>query len=368
MKKCFPYGRLIQCSIVVLAVSTGGCNARETPTNWKAECVGRMQVSFPGDVDVAAVSKRSWLRSRTVPGSVVAYTFADDQKAEWSDLGYLGEVLITQTLSDADLKTFTQEIERGRIAVKTFNGKLPKMADKRPFKDLSVAHQNGYAWDVDNGKIAQLFVAKHYFSWGSYSDIAEAEQSRHFRTIIEGLSPREPHTLTSTPGICVPYAFIQDDGKARRHIATTYRLREHPDVTVMLKDVSAVEVDPKANPKVYDPEAISDSFWARYDNTYRKSLRGVWSDPYKRTTMAESKGVESFVKIVREDGAVDYGYLVVARGDPAAKQDTPDLMLYVIQDSKNAKTKGVAPVGKDAFLELAQTIAKSVKRRVVAAP
>jgi hypothetical protein len=73
--------------------------------------------------------------------------------------------------------------------------------------------------------------------------------------------------------------------------------------------------------------------------------------------------VESFVKIVREDGSEDYGYLVVARGDPFAKEDTPDLMLYVVQNSRNAKAKGAVPMSKDAFLELAQTVAASVRRR-----
>ena len=66
---------------------------------------------------------------------------------------------------------------------------------------------------------------------------------------------------------------------------------------------------------------------------------------------------------MRKDDTVDYGYLVVTKGDPAAKEDTPDLMLYVVQDSKNAKAKGIAPMEKEAFLSMAQTIAASVKRR-----
>jgi len=94
-------------------------------------------------------------------------------------------------------------------------------------------------------------------------------------------------------------------------------------------------------------------------------LRSAWHDSYRNITLSGSKGVESFVSIVREDDTVDYGYLVAARGDPDAKEDTPDLMLYVIQDSKNARAKGIEPIGKDAFLEMAQTIAASVKRRSI---
>jgi hypothetical protein len=161
----------------------------------------------------------------------------------------------------------------------------------------------------------------------------------------------------------LPFAFIRDDGTPRRHIATTYRLKAHPDITIMLRDVTAARVDPKANPQIYDPVARSDDFWNRYDSAYRKSLRSVWSTPYKQIKLADSVGVESFVTIVREDGTEDYGYLVVARGDPDAKLDTPDLMLYVIQNAKNAKAKGVTPMMKDALLEMAQAIAASVKRR-----
>lgn len=61
--------------------------------------------------------------------------------------------------------------------------------------------------------------------------------------------------------------------------------------------------------------------------------------------------------------STDYGYLSVVRGDPDAKVDTPDLMFYVIRTAQNASAKGIEPVGKEEFLELAQTIAASVKRR-----
>lgn len=75
--------------------------------------------------------------------------------------------------------------------------------------------------------------------------------------------------------------------------------------------------------------------------------------------------MQTFVQFERKDGTQDYGYLAVAPGDPEAKEDAPDLMLYVIRDAKNAKAKGIEPVSKEALLEMAQTIAASVKRRPV---
>ncbi|MDB5802377.1 MAG: hypothetical protein JWL63_3316 [Rhodocyclales bacterium] len=127
--------------------------------------------------------------------------------------------------------------------------------------------------------------------------------------------------------------------------------------------MDAAAIDPKQNPKTATPEYESDFFWANYKTSERKSLHSVWQQPYRQATLATSKGVESFVKIVRDNDAVDYGYLVVTRGSSEAKEDTPDLMLYVIQNSTVAKSKGIQPMDKDALLEMAQTIAASVKRR-----
>jgi hypothetical protein len=351
--------RLVGCAVLFVMTSLLGCHARDVPIGWQTDCVGRMQLSFPGYVEVAAVSPKSWKERRSEP----QFTFADGQVAGWAGLAYLGGVVISQPLTSEEKQFFIREIELGRQAVKKFSEEQPRRAKTRPFSDLPVSPQNGYAWDVADGKVAQLFIADHYFAWDSYSNISEAEQRRHFQKIVEGLAPRTSTTLPTKSGVCLPYAFINDNGENRRYVAMTYRLREHPDVTIMLKDQNAVEIDPKANPAVYDPEGISDDFWSRYDDIYRKSLRGVWNIPYKRAKLANSKGLESFVKIVRKDDTVDYGYLVVTKGDPTAKEDTPDLMLYVIQDSKNAKAKGIAPMEKEAFLSMAQTIAASVKRR-----
>jgi len=73
--------------------------------------------------------------------------------------------------------------------------------------------------------------------------------------------------------------------------------------------------------------------------------------------------MQTFVQFVRKDGTQDFGYLAVAPGDPEAKQDAPDLTLYVIRDAKNAKTKGIEPMSQEALLDVARSIVASVKRR-----
>jgi uncharacterized protein involved in type VI secretion and phage assembly len=71
------------------------------------------------------------------------------------------------------------------------------------------------------------------------------------------------------------------------------------------------------------------------------------------------------VQLTREDKAIDHGYLALVRGDPKAKEDTPDLMLYIVQDSKRAKAKGKEPMTKDAFIAMAERVAASVRLRPV---
>jgi len=131
-------------------------------------------------------------------------------------------------------------------------------------------------------------------------------------------------------------------------------------------------MDSKAEPIPRDtipdkvtPEAQIEFFWQQsYQD--RKRMESVWHFLHP-VQLANVGGKASFVQLTRWDDQVDYGYLAVAEGDPNSKEDTPNLMLYLIRDAKNAKTKGIEPVGKDEFLKIAQTIAASVKHRPVTA-
>jgi hypothetical protein len=369
MRHAFGAKRAVECITVAIIGSASGCDAQESSPGWKADCVGRMQLSFPGDVEVAAVALPTWLEKRRQAGADrrVGSSFLDGQRAGWSQSQFLGGLLITQPLAPEERQAVVKEVERGRQAVKKLSeSQLAQQAGTSySFRDLSVSPQSGYAWDFAGSKSAQLFIADHHFAWQSYSGLSEADLERHFRIVISGLSVRATFTLPRVSGICAPYTFIRDDGQQRRSVATTYRLLEHPDVTILLKDSSAA--GPQAdNPRrdIFTAEYGSNDFWSQYKGIGQR-VASVWSPAYRSTKLAGQKGLASFVEITREDGIQDFGYLAVAPGDPEAKEDAPDLMLYVIRDAKNAKAKGVEPIGKEALLEMAQTISASVKRRPV---
>jgi Tle cognate immunity protein 4 C-terminal domain len=335
-----------------LWVLISGCSAQEVAVASKLECIGRLQIAFPTDVDVAAFVPTDRSREGFTPEAM----FLDGEPALWSDLGYLGGVRVAGQLDQVSLKQLLTQ----RMKVRE---KFRAVSLAGDFVDRSVKLQSGFGFDAQNRAHLTVAMGSTVVLWSGYSGLSALQREQDYLVLVRGLRERKIFSVPAEIGVCLPFAFIRDDGIPRRHIATTYRLKAHPDITIMLRDATAARVDPKADPHVYDPKAKSDDFWARYDSAYRKSLRSVWSTPYKQIKLAGSVGVESFVKIVREDGSEDYGYLAVGRGDPDAEIDTPDLMLYVIQNSKKAKAQGVTPLDKDAVLKMAQTIAASVKRR-----
>jgi Tle cognate immunity protein 4 C-terminal domain len=328
-----------------------------------------MQLSLPSDVDVAAVSLPVWLESRRRPSADgrVGSSFSDGQSAGWSQTEFLGKFLVTQALAANESQTVRDEIDRGRLAVKRISDgqRGHSTATSKSFNPLAVSPQNGYAWEFAGSKSAQLFVGDHHLAWESYSGLSEADSTKHFQIMVNGVSPRATFTLPTSPGVCFPHIFVQDDGQQRRTVATTYRLRDHPDVTVLLKDSDATVAQPgNARREVFTAEYRSNDFWSQYKGIEQRIVP-VWSPAYRNSNLAGQKALSSFVEITRQDGSADFGYLVIATGDAKAPEDSADLMLYVIREAKIAKAKGLDPISKEALLEMAQIIAASVKRRPV---
>jgi hypothetical protein len=106
------------------------------------------------------------------------------------------------------------------------------------------------------------------------------------------------------------------------------------------------------------------SIWSQHLTKF-KEVKPLWSPSTRRVKLAGYNGLASFMQLTRDDGGVEYGYLAIVRGDPDAREDTPDLMLYMIRNAERARAKGQEPISKEAFIEMAETIAASVKRRPV---
>jgi hypothetical protein len=164
--------------------------------------------------------------------------------------------------------------------------------------------------------------------------------------------------------VCIPYGFIQDDGREARGIAAAYRLVEHPDVTILLQDSSAASRSPSQRDAAKAAQYRIEDFWTQY-SAGMTGLASNWSPAYRRTKLVDQPGLVSFVRFSRSPDVEDYGFLAVAPGDREANEDAPDLMIYVIRTAENARSKGIEPMAKEEFLQLAEGVAASIKRRPV---
>ncbi|WP_341678130.1 T6SS immunity protein Tli4 family protein [Niveibacterium sp. SC-1] len=358
-----------RCLQALLALSVIGCHAREVPESWKTDCVGRMQLSLPGDAEIAANSVKMLEAEYRVGSTQPRFEFADGEIAGWSAQHYMGRLFVSHQLMKRDISTLdraaSKYVEQSRKwAVRT---KVSSSGEKLAFEMLRVEPHKGIGSRVSAAYTVSLFIEDRLIRLSSSGrDMTWAEQGKELNMFLTGVVARPFGSIPNKPGVCLPYFFVTDDGKPQRSIGMTYRLRDHPDVSVWLEDASALKGGDDRIEAKLEPRAKSDFFWSNYRTSDRILLRSEWRTPYRDISLAGTRGVESFVKIVRKDGTADYGYLAAGRGNPDEKGDTPDLMLYVIQDARIAKDKGVEPLGKDALLDIAQRIAASVKRRATA--
>lgn len=351
-----------------------GCGAQSAPTvpaDWITDCVGRMQISLPGRVDVAAYTFDRFKKETAEGSQQQRFEFFDantDGHASTSSpsdashayLYYSGLGFVSHPLTDAQFSDLSAGIEKIRIrTLKTTTSSIGKKIQPIPIGD-----RKGIAWSFGRFYRAFLKVGDSAFLWMVSFDVEdEPSATKALNNVLSGLVARPTYSVPSQDGVCVPYAFIADDGQARRNLAMTYRLVDHPEIQITIKDASAANPPPGNRTQNAEPLPVIQSLWDQHLTLFAKDGKNEWARGGHPVTLAGYKGLSSFVKFIRHDDAVDYGYAAVVRGDPHAKEDTPDLMVYVIRDSHNAK--GKEPMPKDEFLKMAETIAASVKRRPV---
>ena len=323
-----------------------------------------MQLSLPSPVDMAANSFKMLLAEYKIGTQQPRFEFSDGQQAGYSSQYYIGYLLVSHALKPAEVQALLNAAREKEQRVKAYAGKRKTEGDGTPlvFERLDVSPREGFAYNV-NGSM-DVTIAFNQTVVRAVSDDAQGDAHKvHNDFILKsgGLAIRPFAEVPKAVGVCFPYVFISDDDRQVRNVGVTYRLQDHPDVTIWLEDSSADAPTADQDSSKFTADYRTDFFWGQnYQN------RKAWKWLSKRTTgnlMDGRKGVASLVELKRDDDTIDYGYLAVVRGDPNAKQDTPDLQLYVIRDAKNAIAKGKQPIDKEEFIKMAQTIAASVKRR-----
>lgn len=345
--------KLLVFAVVATLFGNTGCAETSVPSDWPRDCVGRLELTLPGESDQSAMLPEDQFRHMASAG-YEPNRFPDGEKAGWTDF-WLME--ITHPLTGE---------ERQQV--------INKFRSKRGNLTKDVKANSKISWhtanDNDNSTFGPLrrdlsasFITVNniYLAWRQSAPGPE-ELSRakaHLQLLAAGVRPRALFDAPKESGLCLPYLFIADEGKERHDIAMTYRLKAHPDITVNLKSSSSGKSD-ETN------KDLSDQYWDTRTAPGRlKSARTIWRLPANRPThLAGREGLESFVAVVRDDSKEeDFIYHAVAVGNPGAPEDAPDVRLVVEQTRENAIKRGIKPMTEDEVLKLARQIAASVSKR-----
>jgi hypothetical protein len=370
--------RVWQCVIgSSIAFFLQACTAEPMPIGWRTDCVGWLQISLPGEADVAARTLQSWRETLNKHPTDVPLRFPDEQRSFWGAHG----LEITHPLEPKSLDEVYIRALRTAESFKADAKNNPHWAlDKDSFRSVSAKPLEGASWvsraEGTNGysytgaviaKVGLHFVKFMAFANDNEDKLASTRVEPELKRFAQDLRYRPLFTVPTVSGLCYPYLFLQDSaGEARKPgVHTTYRLKDHPDINIFLSHGHSPGFVPDRASQREAAERKADSFWRdQYGGNY-KSIVSVFKRPggvYRAVEFAGRDGAESFVEFTREDGTIDWGYLIAAPGSRDPKALVPDLLFYVIRNASVAKAKGKEPFGtEDSFLKFARSIAATVK-------
>jgi len=357
---------------------------QEIPKDWKTECVGYFQVSVPGEVDIGIA------RGGPDPSKLPQALNAGDYELFADSIYSDGSTRTSSTLPERSFSRIKDEISEDISSF--YKGtdsdspiKVIEYAIGRNTVNFSFISKHGVTGE------AFLYQARRIYYYHQSEDElpateAEAKVKSDQAHFLKNFRPRALYEVPQEKGFCMPYGFVKDDIPQKRSMGTIMRLKDHPDIRILFRDQSA---------------SLMKSYSGEKNPTVEKELRAFWERPdwdgvnyqalgfrkFPSVQMGGYKGQSAFVEITRstrskgqctwddqyfskaekkEAGCLpqtkDYGYIAYVKGDPDAKEDTPNLLLYVMQDSEDAPD-GKPTIGKDELRKMADTIAASIKRR-----
>jgi hypothetical protein len=348
--------RYIRCIGLPLLVGmlSATCEAVEGASQWRAECIGRYQLSFPGDVEVAVAKPETFPQvSRISP-----YAYSDSHGASYSKIHYEGLIFVSATLSVKEVQRivktnqkYTDDAKKKRLAASD-----KKTAES--LKRLSLALPDSYAWQSGNSVELYLHRDSRLFTWEGDGDEHSEYNHALMLKILNGFRTRQLFEIPRGKGVCIPYGFIADDESSWRDVGVSFRLKDHPDVEVFFRDAAARDLPYPAVPDLSTRNELR-FFWEVIYRGATKDIHLSWP-PYRSVKLDQRDGEYTFARFTRTDDSHDFGYLAYVKGDPKAATDTPNLMLYVIRTGTRAKDQ---PVSEDELKDIAKKITASIRRR-----
>jgi hypothetical protein len=170
----------------------GAALAGDAQTSWNAECVGRFQMSVPGDVEVAVSSFQNWLDENNAG----AYRFLDGTLAPYSKI--VG-VEISSAVSGPDFEAY-----QNRMAVNA-EKQIRDLRDSYrndladSIKPFATNFANSFGWMNKNGRTIYAHIGGRVLIYSSSS-------SEGISSFMKAFRPRPLYTIPIGPGVCIPYA------------------------------------------------------------------------------------------------------------------------------------------------------------------
>lgn len=386
---------------------------------WKNECVGYYQMQMPDNLEVALYPVEDLLHPKKQPesdgdiktrqyaspgvtfGETYSMSHIEAIQAQFSEFYYDGYELDISSESQvpidfADYKERVKNDINFSINVirqyeeknfRQFNDPMTPKAEFdrkhgyliKDYPDAFVDYDNrGYTIYRSSGKRLYQFWGNDEKDTGDKSQTAERQVQKSEPEVLSLLSRFKPRRLYEVPaaqGFCIPYGFIAgDSGHEPRNMAVTYRLKDHPDVTIFFQDLG---MEPGAGFQRPENESAKDFVLYLWNRKYQLSAaeKELIKPKWRAIKMDGRDGLGTFAKAIYRDVPVydynghvsnrlnytSYGYVAYVQGDHNARNLEPDLLLYVMQDSRQARNN--KPMDKDEIEKIAEHIIGSVKRR-----
>lgn len=375
---------------------------------WKSECVGYYQLALPDNLEVALYQvgdfvnpiKQSEYTDPEIKFEKNPFIRNDNSaQAQYTEF-YYGQYKLgisSQSSTSINWPEYRNKVIADRNVwvnaarkyrkdnLEQFNESIASESEfKRKhnyiikdYTDAFALYENrGYSLTVKKDERLYHFWKKYQKDTGDKSQTAEKqlqESEPEVLSLLNRFQSRKLYQVPTAQGFCMPYGFIaEDSGHEPRNMAVSYRLKEHPDVTIFFQDLG---MKPQAG-KEDDLNEKDYVKWLWNWNYLLSSFsKELISPKWRPIKMDGRDGLGTFVKAIYRDvpeydykghvsnrlNYINYGYVAYVQGNRKARNLEPDLLLYVMQDSQQAKSN--PPMDKDEIKNMAEHIIKSIRRR-----
>ncbi|MEG0281243.1 MAG: T6SS immunity protein Tli4 family protein [Morganella sp. (in: enterobacteria)] len=397
--------------ILIFTCITGAVHAG--PQQWKEECVGYYKIQVPVNLEVALYPLDGLLNTKRKPpydGRDMGYfwptiTFGDyygvgeqtdtSVQSQFSMFHYANyEISVSTNSKEAvDINKYKEKIEEilrvnyeaRKVRLKEENPEMATPENKTGVKSTYKIKQYSDAFSIYQSKYFELHFNRanrlYIFRPDTVPLLANktltADEAAPIveptvQSLVKRFRPRELYEVPPEQGFCLPYGFIAgDSGQESHDMGVTYRLIDHPDVTIFFQDMGI-------NEEIHSDEgSMKEAVTAMWNTHYLMGAgkKELLSPKWQKIEMDGREGIGTFVKatynnvptydynghVAEYHNYIDYGYLAYIRGDINTRNKEPGLLLYISQDSSQVKDK--PPMSKDELLEIATRITRSVTRR-----